>query len=288
MSNNSPLDSEESPEEWYEEELEEEGWEEVEPYISCVWKEESQKDFKEKQKIVSRSIIPHEVFAAMPTNEVVEYILDQGEEPRSFYYKPFLVEQAIEIQQGNLNGVFALFQLQREEELHISTKEIAMVEERETQRYLWMKRISKTPPALPFPVIECLLKYVLLLNDPKTINNVRRVSREVKIVLESEPYISIIRQQMKHRKFNESLSLYNLILGHSYVPFFNGVGYMHDDDKLNVLHKKLSKIDLQIAHKFACFHRCMNKSLALKLFHEYCVQNMDTLEKCILDGIKPL
>jgi len=284
MSNNSPLESEESSEEWYEE-----GWEEVELYIACVWSEEiSQKDFEEKHKLVSRSIIPREVFAAMHINEIIEYILDQGEEPRSLFYKPFLVEQAIEIQQGNLNGVFALFQLQREDELYISVKEIAMVEERETQRYLWRKRISKTPPALPFPVIECLLKHVLLLNDPRTINNVRRVSREIKIVLESEPYISIIRQQMKHRKFNDSLFLYNLSLGPSYISPFNGVAGRDDDAKLNILHEKLSKIDLQIAHKFACFHRCRNKSLALKLFHEYCVQNMDTLEKCILNSIKTL
>jgi len=279
----------EDSEEWYEDEDEDED-EDEEPYINCVWKEElSQEEFKEKQKIVSRSIIPDEVFTAMSTNEIVDYILEKGEEPRSFHYKPFLVKQAIQIQQDNLDGVFALFQLQREKELYISTKEIAMVEEREKQRSLWMKRILKTPPALPFPVIECLLKHVLLLNDLKTVNNIRRVSREIKVVIESEPYISIIRQQSKQRKFNESLSLYNSTFSHLCISPFNRITWRNHKSKLKALHMKLSKIDLQIAHKFmCCFHRHKNIYLGCKRFQEYCVQNRNRLEKCVLDDIKTL
>lgn len=279
MSEPALTDSDSSSEEWYEEE-----WEEVELWTENI----NEDDFLEKKELIPIASIPREVFKAMTNNEIVDYISKQGKEPFTLFYKPLLVDQACEIQQENIKGVFASFQLRRKEELYASAKAIAMVEEKENQRYRWIQTISKMPPALPLPVIQCLLKYVLLLNDPQTINNIRRLSREFKIVIESENYTRIIHYQNKQRRFYEALSAYNLVVGNHYTVFVDGVGYIYDEDKLNILHKKLNQIDLHIAHKFNQYSGYRNKDVALKRFLTYCTREIEASGENILAAIKTL
>jgi len=263
--------------------------EEEDDLFFCCDVEKSSEDVNLKKEIISTSSIPREVFEAMNITELIGYILEKDEIPITFDFKELLIEQAVRIENKNIEALFASFQIQYKDEVQTSSKEIALVEERERLRRMWLRNISKMPSVLPRLVIQCLIKHVIILNDPKTINNTRRISREFKSTIESKPFVNIITLQNWHRKYSKALELYTIFFGDMYTVFFNDIEFIYDQ-RIKKLEEKLEIVDKKISneYRFYVYHCRTYKGVALKRFYTHCSKKIESINQDINDILETL
>lgn len=233
--------------------------------------------------------IPRDVFETMNHVELREYILSQGQDPGKLWsQKQDLIDQAFAIQPALIEAEIAHFQVKQTAEINGMSQKIARVVEREKMHEKWIQRISTFEVRVPRLVVERLLKYVILLNDPKTINRARCINRHFKCVIESKPYVEAIRTQNKIRAFKNVLQEFDLYFGEGvYVTFVEGVGCIVDPDKVK-LHEewilKNHKSLYDICHRYTK----SNGRMGLKAFRTYCADQHEMVCKRFKTQIETL
>ncbi len=238
------------------------------------------KEAEDTHILASEDWIPRDVFETMNHVELREYILSQGQDPGKLWsQKQELMDQAFAIQPSLLEAEFAHFQVKQTAEINGMSQKIAKVVEREKMHEKWIQRISTFEVRVPRLVVECLLKYVLLLNDPKTINRTRCINRHFKCVIESKPYVKAIRTQNKIRTFRNVLQEFDLYFGETvYVTYVTGVGVIVDPDKVESYGVWLRKHHTRLYNVFDRYTK-NNVKMGLKAFRKRCVDQYEKVCK---------
>nr|QBK91778.1 MAG: hypothetical protein LCPAC304_01160 [Pithovirus LCPAC304] len=180
------------------------------------------------------------------------------------------------------------FQHQQSAEINFMSQAIAQVMEREKMREKWIQRISTFEVRVPRPVVRCMLKHIILQNNPKTINRARCINRHFKCEIESEPYVEAIRSQNKIRAFQNVLQEFDLYFGETvYVTYITGVGVIVDPDKVESYKEWLLKNPARLS---SVFHRytMFNVKMGLKGFRKYCLDQYEMVCKRFKTQIETL
>lgn len=230
--------------------------------------------------LFEESCIPKDVFMNMEKDELIQYIFQQGETPTYPHDKYILVDQAYNCQKFTIQNELALFQLQRYQELESTVKSIAMVEDRERMRTRWYRTISKLPVDVTRTVVVHIVKHVILLNDVETINNVRRVTRDFKSVMDSTASIEAIHVQNRKRNFEKVIQKYDDYFGDDSYFFIN---YR----TINLYQNWLKDLDFKIYNKFLDYGCHLKFGYErLYYFRAFCRQKQRRLQRIVNEKIK--
>lgn len=249
--NKNMLSCEEDDEEWSDDENWLKEFEEEDSFFVAEYEDIKHEDTKE---LVDLNFIPLEVFEAMSRDELKEYIFYNGIDidPSLTHKRSVLIHCAFTHQPTSIEAELAYFQSQRADELDFTSKAIAQIDEKEKSRALWERRISAMPAGVPRLVIENIVKYVILMNHPKTVNSVRRVSRSFKATIEQDKFVKAFHFQNLQRKYTKILDEFNIYFGYQvYMPFFHGMGYIPDPGKIYLYKTWLEKLDPNIRKQFS-------------------------------------
>lgn len=201
----------------------------------------------DKHTLVEKALIPKYVFDAMDVEELVGYIIEGGVVPYETDDKMVLAEQAYQSQPKNLCNELAQFQLDMMDDIQRKVTDVAKVQNRERMRWMWNLKISKLEVRVPRPVVECIIKHVILSGDKDTINNARRINRDFKCVFDSELCVNAIKTLFKIKSYEATLDEYNIYYGDGvYTTHIEGIGLIPDPHYVSLLGNKIRKIDERI------------------------------------------
>jgi hypothetical protein len=143
-------------------------------------------------------------------------------------------DQDLPCQDSELSWSLLEFQLEREWPLeeHIRLQALKECQQRLSKAYDGIR--ASLPPAMPRPVIEGIVKWVLIGGDIKTINNVRRISHEFRAVIEEPRHLRILQTSNEIRRlerakkdyqfnFSNETEIQATVDAYRRVPFNTGI-----------------------------------------------------------------